>query len=201
MRKSRDVELPRRSGKSASSGDGRDLAEARSAGDDGAFEPLIEHCRSICLRQARRVLGNRHASWSHDAAQEALLEVFLHLTTWKGTNRRSFSAWVRTIAARAALRFRQRIDHWSAEQERAVREVQASLRNHAQKEADRKVEEVIEALTVGLSHRQKLVLQGRLAGMPEREIAEAIGLTRKTVRNDMQAIRGRLERILGFFEK
>ena len=146
------------------------------------------------------MLGNRHASWADDAAQDALLEVFLHLTTWKGTSRRSFSAWVRTIAARAALHFRQRIDHWSAEQERAVGEVEASLRNHAEEKADRKVEEVIEALTARLSQRQKLVLQGRLAGMPESEIAQALGVTRKTVRNDMKAIRRRLNRILGFFE-
>lgn len=178
----------RASGHCGSPDGGRELVEGCLDQDDRAWERLFAHAWSICLRVTARVLGRQHGLDAEDAAQEALVAAFQHLEAWNGRSLGTLEAWFCTIAARQAWHFRKRIDRWSLDEKRAPLEVDASRRIHAAEQARRRLEEMTEAIGERLSERQKRVLEGRLAGQSQRELAAALGVARSVVRNEIKAI-------------
>jgi RNA polymerase sigma-70 factor (ECF subfamily) len=77
----------------------RDLADAVLAGDADAFRVLVEREAGDVLRLCRRLL--RDPDEADDAAQDAFIAAYRALPTWRGDG--TFGAWVRRIAARAAV--------------------------------------------------------------------------------------------------
>ena len=78
------------------------LILAARKGDEGAFEQLIDECRSYVHLLARLSIGKRlrqHMDES-DAAQEVLVRVHAAFAEFRGTTEPEFLGWLRTILGR-----------------------------------------------------------------------------------------------------
>jgi RNA polymerase sigma factor (sigma-70 family) len=91
-----------------------ELAELAVAGEERALETLCRRLQGPIYRLALRMLGS--ASDAEDAAQEILVLVVTHLSSFEGRSR--LLTWVYAIGSRHLLRFRQaRLERrtWSIE--------------------------------------------------------------------------------------
>ncbi len=78
------------------------LVKAAAAGDEAAFDQLVEAHAPRVYRLALRMLGDRQEA--EDVQQETFLQAFRHLRSFRG--QASFNTWLYTIAARLCLRRR-----------------------------------------------------------------------------------------------
>jgi len=69
--------------------------QAALAGDQGAFERLVEAYKGPVYNLAYRMLGDRESAL--DAAQETFLRAYVHLESYQPD--RKFSAWILSIAS------------------------------------------------------------------------------------------------------
>ena len=76
-----------------------DLARRAAAGDETAFEDLVERYQSRAYRLACRLLGSE--ADAPDVLQEAFLSAYRHLASFRGEAR--FSTWLFRIVTNAAL--------------------------------------------------------------------------------------------------
>ena len=79
------------------------LAARAVAGDDSAFETLVTRYQARVFRLAARLTGNEADAF--DALQDAFLQVYRHLTSFRGDSR--FGTWLYRIATNAALATRR----------------------------------------------------------------------------------------------
>jgi RNA polymerase sigma-70 factor (ECF subfamily) len=82
----------------------RELLEQAQAGDDAAFQRLVEPHRGALYAHAYRMLGS--AADAEDAVQETLLSAWRGLARFEG--RSSFRSWLYRIATNASLKLIER---------------------------------------------------------------------------------------------
>jgi RNA polymerase sigma-70 factor (ECF subfamily) len=82
----------------------QELLAAAKAGDEGAFERLIEPYRSQLQAHAYRMLGSLHDA--EDAMQETMLRAWRGLARFEG--RSSLRSWLYTITTNSSLRLIER---------------------------------------------------------------------------------------------
>jgi RNA polymerase sigma-70 factor (ECF subfamily) len=80
------------------------LAARAAAGDESAFEAIVKRYQARAYRLAFRLVGAEGDA--QDALQEAFLQVFRRLATFRGEAR--FSTWLYRIVTNAALMQRRR---------------------------------------------------------------------------------------------
>ena len=158
----------------------RFLVAAAQAGDVHAFEALIRRHQGAVYRVALRMLGSELDA--EDAAQEALVQAWRALSTFRGDS--AFSTWLyrivnnRCLKARAARRPMAAlpdvlIDRGSDPAEAVAR----SERLHALARG---------VLALPAEQRAALVLR-ELEGLSYEQIAQALGVT-------VPAVKGRIHR-------
>jgi RNA polymerase sigma factor (sigma-70 family) len=177
----------------AFAGDARALVDRCLAGDDAAWHRLADQYWPICRAIAARILGKENASYAPDVAQDTFVVLLLRLNTWRSQSDESFRAWIGKLACSRALNFRR--THWLRRREI----VDTHHRNGIRKRFDPAPWLLADmgAAKQRLPERQQHVFDGLEAGRTQREMAQALGVSRATIRKDIAAIRIHFGRIFG----
>jgi len=163
----------------------RRFAQSRDA---LAFRELVEGHKNMVFAACRRVLGNQ--ADAEDAAQVC----FLKLAEAAGRLKAPISGWLHTVAVRSS------IDILRSETARKARERSVSRRDVVTTEArwvdvEADVDAALESLPKRL--RQPIVLYF-LEGRTQEQVADALGVTRRTVgtrlNRGLELLRRRLKR-------
>ena len=177
------------------SGGSRDLIERLRAGDERAFEDLVEEYRERLHRVAWRILRDDESA--EDAAQEAFIKVFRHIGRFEG--RSSLYTWIYRITVNIALnklkrdRFREMIplgDMMRRDPRPGADPARAAIGSEI-------AQRIKEAVT-SLPDKQRAVFTLRFyEQLSHREIAEIVGCSEGTSKaNYFHAIR-KLRKLLG----
>jgi RNA polymerase sigma-70 factor (ECF subfamily) len=177
----------------------RDLVVRWQAGDDGAFEELIERHQVRVFRLLYRMMGSREEA--EDLTQETFLSLHRHGHRFRAEAR--FSTFIYRVAANAALnrrrslgRGRTRIDKLRVRQE-AGDDLPSAPRNPEEsaegQEISVHVRDALEQLSPSL--RMPVILYD-IEGLAYGEIARVLGIAEGTVKSRIhrarQALRGLL---------
>jgi len=175
--------------------DVRDLVERLQAGDEGAFEKLVEEYRERVYRVAWRIL--RDDEDAEDAAQEAFIKVFKSIDRFE--RRSSLYTWIYRITVNIALnklkrdKFRRMVPLGDMIR-RDTRPGTDPGRVTESSEIGRRIGEAVSSLP----DKQRAVFTLKFyEGMSHKEIAEIVGCSEGTSKaNYFHAIR-KLRKLLG----
>jgi RNA polymerase sigma-70 factor (ECF subfamily) len=181
-----------------------DLVARWKAGDDDAFETLVERHQQRVFRLLMRMMGSREEA--EDVAQETFLSLYRHGRRFRGEAR--FSTFVYRVAANAALnrrrslgRSRARIDKLAVRQSAgddlpySPRDPEDSTLGH---EMTEHVRDALQRLSPTL--RMPVVLYD-IEGLAYAEIAKILSIAEGTVKSRIhrarQALREDLSAVVG----
>ena len=165
-------------------------------GDERAFTALVDTHERRVLR-VLRLLGVRPDD-REDLAQETFIRAFRHL---QGFHRgRSFSSWLYRIAVNVAHDYRRqqsrRLDQPGSEETR----FDAMTGTEPEADASARAEEQrrrLEGALAQLSERERAVfVLAEIEELSSKEVAQALGITRITVRRHRGRARRHLEQLL-----
>lgn len=163
--------------------DDRELARAATAGDDDAFESLVQRHSGGLHRAVARILCDDAEAW--DVVQMAWVRAWERLDRYD--SRWSFATWLYRIGTNLAIDvLRSRSSREKAHQAgmehrlRLVGEAEPPSRQSAGHEVDRIVSEVVQVLTP--QQRSAFVLR-EVEGLTTGEVAQVLGCSATTVRN------------------
>ena len=165
----------------------QDLVALAQAGDEGAFEALVQRHQQRAFRIARNLTPQDEDA--RDLVQEAFLRVFRHLDRYDA--RYPFTTWLHRIVTNLAIDHLRRrrlpvrgAGGEEAEDERPALElpdpsVPAPSRRMEADEESQRVRDCIAALA---PHFQTVLVLRELEGLSCVDIAEIVGATHVTVR-------------------
>ena len=180
-----------------------DLVDRWKAGDDRAFEELVERHQQRVFRLLMRMMGNREEA--EDVAQETFLSLHRHGKRFRGDSR--FSTFVYRVAANAALnrrrslgRSRARIDKLKVRTE-AGDDLPVAPRNPEDATAGAELTARVRAALQELSPALRMpVILYDIEGLSYGEIAKVLGIAEGTVKSRIhrarRALRDELKSIL-----
>ena len=165
-----------------------ELVRAFRAGDDSAFDHLVERHMKPTYALAHRLTGNHHDA--DDLAQEAFIRAHRGLARFRGESR--FSTWLARIVINLSSNPRRRHLPLAAAPEQTSAESNADL----QLVKNQQRQQVRRALA-GLPEKQRRTLLLRVfAELRYREIAEVMGTTTGTAKaNVFHALRSLARRL------
>lgn len=173
-----------------------ELLAAVAAGDEPAFERLVERKAGPFLGHALRMLGERQEA--EDVVQSALLRIWTRRRRYRPG--RPADPWLFRILTNLALdRLRSRRSRRQAQRRFAAElvVVGGSTRHHPATLGDREVERLFAQLAVALTPRQRAVFVLRcIEGRSGRETAEILRCGESTVRSHLMNARTILQREL-----
>jgi RNA polymerase sigma-70 factor (ECF subfamily) len=176
-------------GKGATSVDDAPLVARALAGDERAFETLVERHQRAVFGVAQRVLRDRDAA--DEATQRAFVRAFERLRSFRGEA--SFGTWLHRIVmneCRNILRAQRRHVDLDAVPEARLATVDPSR--------DPRLAARLGALVAELPPRQRSVLSLRVfSDLPFAEIARAEGITENSAKVSFHHAVRRLQRWLG----
>jgi RNA polymerase sigma-70 factor (ECF subfamily) len=158
------------------------------AGDERAFEVLVERHQRVLLRVAFRMLGDREDA--RDATQNAFVKVFRNLDSYDPNHR--FFSWAYRILRNECLnvlRGRRATEPVSAE----LRGAGNPLEVLEAAERHKRVQAALLALPV---EQREVVVLRHFAGLAYDEIGVTVGVPAKTVKSRLYAARQRLGELL-----
>lgn len=176
------------------------LVEAARSGDARAFESLVARHEVRVIRIVR-FLGIPSAE-REDVAQEVFLKVFRHLSTY--SRGRSFSAWLYSIAVRAAYDWRARARRVSVREVTWSDEADAKVSGeaYAVEQPPGDLARRLESALGTLSERERAVfVLKELEGLETDDIARVLRLSSVTVRRHLGLARARLQKSLAGIER
>jgi RNA polymerase sigma-70 factor, ECF subfamily len=157
--------------------DDRELVERAKQGDAAAYDTLVRRHLARATSIARRLLGN--VDDAEDLVQDAFMRALDRLSTFDAT--RAFAPWFYRLLINAGLNARK------ARALRAGEPEYGELPSRGASPYDlterREIRERFAAALAALPPRQRLVVSMfEVDGLSTVEIAEALGITRETVR-------------------
>jgi RNA polymerase sigma-70 factor (ECF subfamily) len=186
------------------------LAARAAAGDASAFETIVQRYQARVFRLACRLTSETDAP---DVLQETFLQVYRHLSSFRGDSQ--FSTWVYRIATNAALMHRRTaarrpsesleayLPRFDADGRHTTTPAELQVASHAEELLDRqflagRARDVIARLPD--LYREAFVLRD-LEDLPTDQVARALGIEPATVRQRVHRarlmLRGYLSDLLG----
>ncbi|HEY1307775.1 MAG TPA: sigma-70 family RNA polymerase sigma factor [Vicinamibacterales bacterium] len=182
------------------------LAARAAAGDDSAFEAIVERYQARVFRLACRLTSDTEAP---DVLQDTFLQVYRHLSTFRGDSQ--FGTWLYRIATNAALMHRRAtsrrpsdslevyMPQFDADGRHAATPAELQVASCADEMIDRQVlakkaRDVIARLPD--LYREAFVLRD-LEEMSTVRVAQALGVEPATVRQRVHRARLMLRGYLG----
>lgn len=164
-------------------------------GDAEAFDQLMVYHQHRVVSIAWGILGNREEA--HDAAQEAFLRVYKHLSTFDMS--RDFSGWLYRIVVNVCHDFarkRRRIDQFISfereYEESDLSQLPSAYDTEAVVIREQERALVMRALaTLSEKERRALVLRD-LEGLETDEVAKILGSSPTTVRSQISSARTKI---------
>jgi len=168
------------------------LVERAAAGDESAFERLVERYQGKLFRVALRMLGDYDEA--RDATQTAFIKAYQKLASFNRQFR--FFSWIYRILLNECLnRQRDRRPHEPLAPELAA--AGTPLETLESSERRRRVQDAV--LRLGMEYREVIVLR-HFADLSYEEVAATLGIPEKTVKSRLYTARQRLMELL-FEEK
>ena len=182
------------------------LAARAAAGDDSAFEAIVERYQARVFRLACRLTSDTEAP---DVLQDTFLQVYRHLSTFRGDSQ--FGTWLYRVATNAALMHRRAtsrrpsdslemyMPQFDADGRHAATPAELQVASCADEMIDRQVlakkaRDVIARLPD--LYREAFVLRD-LEEMSTAHVAQALGVEPATVRQRVHRARLMLRGYLG----
>ena len=182
----------------------RELVERWQAGDEKAFEELIDRHQSRIYRLLYRMMGNREDA--EDLTQETFLSLHRHGHRFRAEAR--FSTFVYRVAANAALNRRRSLGRGRARVEKlkhrqaAGDDLPSSPRDPEDSTLGAELSAHVRAALEELSPSLRMpVILYDIEGLAYGEIAKVLGIAEGTVKSRIhrarQALREQLKELLG----
>jgi len=167
------------------------VANARR-GDVGAFEELVRRHQDIAFRTAYLVL--RDADAAEDAAQEAMVKAYRAIARFHEGG--AFRPWLLKIVSNQALTMARSRKRQQAALERASAEPHALL-DIDETLIDRERARLIWSALQSLNDRERMAVYLRyFLGLPERELAEYLGVPPGTVKSRLHRALEHLRKLI-----
>ena len=172
----------------------RTLVERCRAGDEGAFQELIDRNKDLVFALIARTVQDR--SQAEDLAQEVFLRVHRGLPYFRGEAR--LSTWIYRIVANVCLQDRSRsktavsLDALEAEGDRAATPA-ARDRQFGDLELRDRLEKAIARLP---ANYRLLIAAHYLQGVQYEDLADALELPLGTVKTQLHRAKQQLRRLL-----
>ena len=112
----------------------------------------------------------------------------LKLNIWRSQSDESFPAWIGKVAWSRALNFRRRPRSWLRRREFVDTDRHSAMGTRF--DAGRWLSVDIDAAKQRLPERQQHLLDGLEAGRTQREMAQALGVSRATIRKEIAFVAG-----------
>ena len=160
----------------------RELVTATLAGDQNAFDELVERYQGKIYNLALGVTGNSHDAM--DATQAAFLKIYENLSRFDPAHR--FFSWLYRISLNEALNIVNRNRRFTPLDEEAATEAADPERRSAGREIGRALRETLGELKPEL--RVTIILR-HFHGLSYAEMSEVIGIAPKTVKSRLFAAR------------
>jgi RNA polymerase sigma-70 factor (ECF subfamily) len=174
----------------------RALVERCRAGDEGAFQELIEHYKDLVFALIARTIQDR--SRAEDLAQEVFLRVHRGLPYFRGEAR--LSTWIYRIVANVCVQDQSRpstrtvsLDAMNGDSSRLPAAAAARDRRFGDLELRDRLEKAIARLP---ANYRLLVAAHYLQGVQYEDLAEALDLPLGTVKTQLHRAKQQLRRLL-----
>lgn len=168
------------------------LAENARRGDVGAFEELVRRHQEIAFRTAYLVL--RDSAAAEDAAQEAMVKAYRAIGRFHPGG--SFRPWLLKIVSNQALTMARSRKRQLAAVERAGAEPHAFI-DVDDTVIDRERARLIWSALQSLNERERVAVYLRyFLNLPERELAEYLGVAPGTVKSRLHRALEHLRKII-----
>ncbi len=168
--------------------DDRRLLERAAAGDDKAFEGLVDRYCARFLRLAYALVGERAAA--EDVVQETFAAAFSGMRGYRGEA--SVKTWLTAILVRQAGRHRRRE---RLRRHRPIEREPAQAGADPERSTELRLDLASALETLDERYRQVIVLR-EIEGLSYEEIATALGLPRGTVESRLYRARAALREAL-----
>ena len=175
----------------------QDLIARARAGDDEAFEPLVETYQTAIYNLCYRMLGE--AGEAEEAAQEAFLRAYAQLRRYDPT--RSFKTWLFSIASHYCIdRLRKRRLTWLSIEDEALPPhpaLQEQTPSPEELTVRHEQSAAIQKLLARLAPEDRSVIVMRYwYDLSYEEVAEATGATVSAVKSRLHRARGAMAEML-----
>ncbi len=171
----------------------RELVERCRAGDEHAFQELVDRYKDLVFALIARTVQDR--SRAEDLAQDVFLRVHRGLPYFRGEAR--LSTWMYRIVANVCAQDAGRPTAVSIEDERVRAQVTASTAVRDQRFGDLELRDRLEKAVARLPpHYRFLVAAHYLNGVRYEDLADALQLPLGTVKTQLHRAKQQLRRLL-----
>jgi RNA polymerase sigma-70 factor, ECF subfamily len=171
----------------------RELVERCRAGDERAFQELVDRYKGLVFALVARTVQDR--ARAEDLAQDVFLRVHRGLPYFRGEAR--LSTWIYRIVANVCAQSRSRAGPVSIDDEQVRAQVATSTASEDRRFGDLELRDRLEKAIARLPPNYRLLIAAHyLEGIQYEELAESMQMPLGTVKTQLHRAKQQLRRML-----